>query len=86
MVTFKSEITQNNNGDQEKIFSVLSPLSNEEIQLLKFYSDNQGFFISSSIVEKYGDEPVYFSCRMSKAEFKTLLSNLMQLYQDRQKT
>lgn len=83
MVKIESSIIRSN-GDVEQLVSLSAPLNEHETQYLKFYSDDKGFFIGSSVVEQHGDEPTYFSCQLTKEEFKILLSQLTQLVQDKQ--
>ena len=71
-------------NETEKVVGLQSEKTNEETQFLRFYSDEEGICITSSVQEKYGDEPVYFSCRLPVDKFKDLLSRLDRLVLDKQ--
>jgi hypothetical protein len=56
-----------------------SSIGDGETQNLKFLSDEDGVYISSFRVEKYGDEPTYFSLQLTFEEFQTLQLQLSLL-------
>ena len=63
----------------------LSSKKGEETEQLKFYSDENGISIVSSVIEKYGDEPTYLNIKLDEQEFKQLLAKLHRLvHQDKQ--
>lgn len=67
------------NGQTEKTVQLSAPKWEDETQVLKFFSDKDGVYISSSIIEKYGDEPNYFGLQLTENQFKSLSNKLDKL-------
>ncbi len=75
-------VTVTYSENEKDKFVSLSAVKEVETEQLSFYSDDEGFSIVSSVVEKYGDQPIYLNIRLDNEKFKQLLKQLHRLVGD----